>query len=218
MTEPWDTDRDLDAGAVIRTLRCHFQRLTPDSVEYLGSGWDYDAYLVAETVVRFPRQREVAERLDREDAILRFVSSALGSDVAVPRITLWGEPGPDFPYRFFGHRLLPGMSADDPRAAQSEELAADLGRALTAVHSIPRPAARDAGFDREEETCRERYEETLGLLTEVVRSSRCRLGRAPGSRRARHSLLSTRVRIDSSTTTSVRTTSSSSGALAGSAG
>lgn len=165
MPEPWSTDRDLDIDAVRGAIGDQFPRFALDSVVHLGSGWDYDAYLIDdETVIRFPRRRDVSEGLAREEAILDFVGSALGSSLPVPRITLRGTAGAHFPHRFFGHDHLRGVRADDPRAPTSDGLARELGDALTRIHSISPEAAADAGFGPEEEGCAERLEETERLV------------------------------------------------------
>lgn len=166
MSPPWSTDRELGVEGVRRVISGQFPRFAGDSVEHIGSGWDYDAFLIdGEMVIRFPRRAEVAERLDREEALLDFVGSALGSSLRVPRITLRGEAGQHFPHRFFGHDHLPGTGGDDPGVPESPQLARQLGEALARIHTISPQAAAYAGIGLEEEGCAERLEETEGIVS-----------------------------------------------------
>jgi aminoglycoside 2''-phosphotransferase len=136
------------------------------SIEHIGSGWDYDAYLADRTlVVRFPRRAEVAESRDREEAILGLVASFLQPPPAVPTNVLWGSPSPHFPHRFFGHELVPGASGDDPSVAVSPALASDVGAALSRIHGIPADAASAVGIGVEEEGGLARYEEAVRRVT-----------------------------------------------------
>src|SRR3954468_8262028 len=87
-SEPWKSDRELNEAGVRGALGDQFPELALRTMDYLGSGWDYDAYLVDRRLaVRFPRRAEVAERLDQEAAILRLVRSSLAC----------GGPVPEFP-------------------------------------------------------------------------------------------------------------------------
>ncbi len=160
--EPWKADRELSDLGVRGALSEQFPELALQAIEYLGSGWDYDAYLIDHRlVVRFPRREEVARRLDREEAILRFVRSSIGDETRVPEIIVRGQASTHFPYQFFGHAVIPGVEADDPDVPSSAELATDLGVALSRIHSIAPDSAGAIGIGIEEEGCEVRFLETL---------------------------------------------------------
>ena len=124
-----------------------FPHLALQTIAYLDSGWEYDVYVVDSTLaVRFPRYADVANDLDWAEAILEWVGSEAGPALVVPKITLRGEPSAHFPHRFFGADLIPGVRANDPGAPEAMELASDLGRALTALHSISPEGASEIGL------------------------------------------------------------------------
>jgi aminoglycoside phosphotransferase (APT) family kinase protein len=136
--EPPPRDHDLTPEIVRRVLGEQFPRLALASVRHLGSGWERDAYLVdRRLVVHFPRHAGVADGLDRHLAILTHLDASAGAVVRVPRTTMRGAPGAHYPHRFFGHPLIPGVGSDEISAPAPPALAAELGRALSAVHALP---------------------------------------------------------------------------------
>ena len=170
LNEPPKSDREMSPEVVRRVLRAQLPRLDLASVEHLGSGWERDVYLVDHRlVVHFPRYAEVAEGLDGLDAILSLVAASVGPAVRVPRITLWGRGGEHFPHRFFGHEVIPGVAADELRPPLSTVLAADLGRALSAIHATSPEAAREIGIGVEEGDLRSAF---LNLVAQADRIDR----------------------------------------------
>ncbi len=166
--EPPPTDRRLNEGLVRLTLRHQFPELELARVDLMGSGWEYDVYLIdGRLVVRFPRYADVARDLGRAEAILDFLSEELSSGPRVPRIVLRGEPGPHFPYAFFGHHLIPGMPASDPKAPISPTLAEDLGSALTMIHGVPPTRASHLGLGSQKWTCRSSLDALVQACGEV---------------------------------------------------
>ena len=148
-----ESDRDLSEDIVRRTLREQFADLQLEDVEHLGSGWTSDAYLVDNhLVVSFPRNLELVEWEGPDDEdILAMVDSSIGSLVRVPKISLRGRRSVHFPHPFVGYDFIPGIDADDPRAPDCDELALELGRALTHIHSIPSGAAKRIGLVQEKD-------------------------------------------------------------------
>ena len=110
----WEADRQLTTAQVARAVRSQVSGISATKVELMGSGWDSDAYVVDEQwAFRFPRRREVAEGIGTAIKIAAVVAAALSDlGVAVPGPAMLGEPCRDFPYRFSGYRLLPGVAAD----------------------------------------------------------------------------------------------------------
>lgn len=184
-SEPWKSDRELNEAGVRGALGDQFPELALRTIDYLGSGWDYDAYLVDRRLaVRFPRRAEVAERLDQEAAILRLVRSSLEcglpmpeiatpesavpdivpAEIAVPEIIMRGQGSTHFPHAFFGHVFIPGVAADNPAAHASTDLAVDLAQALTLIHSITPESASAIGIGNEEECCKTRFSDTFDCV------------------------------------------------------
>lgn len=141
---PPPADRELDEDLVRLTLGHQFPEVELGQVHLMGSGWEYDVYLInGRLVVRFPRYAEVAKDLGRTEAILDFVASQLPWGPSVPKIVLRGKPGPHFRHSFFGHHLIPGIPASEPTAPISPALAEDLGFALSEIHRVsPTQASR----------------------------------------------------------------------------
>ena len=141
-------------------VREQFPQLAVRSVEYLESGWLYDAYLVDhELVFRFPRYAVGAQDFDRQDRVHALVASAVGDSVGIPKIILWGAPSTRFPHRFAAHTLIPGVAAWHTSAGETPELARDLGCALTRIHAIPASAAEKIGVGKGGEGSRKLLEE-----------------------------------------------------------
>lgn len=75
---PWGTDRVLTAATASCVIASQFPQLAPVQIEFLGSGWCNDAYLVnGEWVFRFPRRVAVQAELRREIVILPILAEAL---------------------------------------------------------------------------------------------------------------------------------------------
>jgi aminoglycoside phosphotransferase (APT) family kinase protein len=158
--DPPPSDRELSGDVVRHVLHEQFPELAAQSLEYLGSGWEHEAYLVDHhLVIRFPRYAGVARGFEREERLLTLVASATGPSISVPRITHWGKPSTRFPHNFAGHEMIPGVAADDPSVPETPELADDLGHALTRIHAIPEVAAQTIGVPHLAVRCRDPLEE-----------------------------------------------------------
>ena len=137
---PWATDRELTVAQTGRAIRSQFPDIRANSVRLIGSGWDNDAFVVDDRwVFRFPRRRDMDEQLEKDRKLAPIVAQALsGLGVAVPAMTMLGEPCDDFPYRFGGYRLLPGVPADEIPEGQADPalVGEGLGAVLTRLHSL----------------------------------------------------------------------------------
>lgn len=154
ISAPWERDTPLTLDTARAVVRAAFPSVAAESLEFLGCGWEFDAFLTADGwVVRFPR-RAGAERLfEREGPILELARSGLPSSVSVPLVQVSDHPIPQFPYRVAAHRFIEGIAADEVAAALHGCLARSIGEALGALHAIPETAARAAGLgelDRDE--------------------------------------------------------------------
>lgn len=166
--EPYD--RKLDAEIVRRVVREQFPDLAEGAVQFHGWGWEHDAYVVDQRwLFRFPRHAgsgALAEMQWEAGAIER-VARAVGDALRVPRVLLWGEPSAHFPYHFYGNEFIPGIGSDHPSAPWAPELADDLGRALTLLHSIAPMPEEKAEASARYFSSREPRDGTLWCLEQV---------------------------------------------------
>lgn len=148
---PWEPDRVLTIQQAEAAIRSQFSFVDAGRLEPVGAGWEFDVYLTRDGwVFRFPRRAEYSTKFRRERAVHYLVAPLL-APVAVPRVELVGAPGPEFPYEFAAHRLVPGVRADHPDLAPAPNLELKLGAALTAIHSVPEAEARAIGVKHEED-------------------------------------------------------------------
>ena len=137
---PWAADRELTVAQAARAIRSQFADIQADHVRLIGSGWDNDAFVVEDRwVFRFPRRRDMGEPLDKERKLAPIVAEALSNlGVEVPAMTMLGQPCDDFPYRFGGYPLLPGVPADQIPEGQVDPMVIGegVGAVLTRLHSI----------------------------------------------------------------------------------
>ncbi len=135
---PWRSERPLDARRVERIVDAQFPHLAPSRAEFLDEGWDTESWVVnGRWVLKFPKHPAVEGFQEVERAALPRLAPRLPLPVPVPSIL--GERGDDFPFRFWGHAMLPGVAADRADASRTDVGAcADvLARFLSALHGVP---------------------------------------------------------------------------------
>jgi aminoglycoside phosphotransferase (APT) family kinase protein len=131
------SDRYLDEEIVAGLVAAEFPDLAGQEVTEFGTGWDHQLFCVgSEWIFRFPRRAERVAWLTREIEINTLVAGALGP--RVPVFERIGQPRDAFPYPFVGYRRLPGVGADQARAADLAALATDIGVLLGTLHRIDR--------------------------------------------------------------------------------
>jgi aminoglycoside phosphotransferase (APT) family kinase protein len=140
----WDPEVTLDEAGARSLLAEQFPDLALDSVVHLADGFDNTVFVVDGTwAVRFPRREVAVALLDRELPLLGPLAPRLPLAVPVPQLI--GRPAGDYPWPFWGARLLPGVELADAALPEDarEPLGAEVGRFLAALHD---PAvARDLG-------------------------------------------------------------------------
>jgi aminoglycoside phosphotransferase (APT) family kinase protein len=147
MPERPRSDRDLDVSIALSAVREQLPALECQWATHLGSGWAADVYLLDDRfVARFPRNAEVAQWVDSDQAILGLVTSSLASAFSIPKVVGRGRAGAHFPHDFLVCEFVPGVGADRVTAPVSDELIGDLGRALTRIHSVAVDDARSIGL------------------------------------------------------------------------
>lgn len=113
----------------------HFPELRGTPVELLATGWDNTVFLVGGAwVFRFPRREIVLPGLRREIAYLPVLAPRLPLAIPVPEYV--GEPDDDFPWPFWGARIIPGreLAMARPEGAALTAAARELGGFLRALH------------------------------------------------------------------------------------
>jgi aminoglycoside phosphotransferase (APT) family kinase protein len=132
----WTPEVTVDE-ALARRLLGQFQELELRSVRPLSAGWDYTIWAVDDDwAFRFPRREMVIPGMELEIAIVPRLAPAL--PLPVPAAVLVGEANDEFPWRFFGSRLLPGRELGEllPDDAQRLELGVQLAQFLRELHSL----------------------------------------------------------------------------------
>lgn len=155
----WVADRPLDAEGAGRAIARDFPDVDVSTIEWLGSGWEFDVYRAGAWAFRFPRRREYAEHFAAEGPVLDLVCGPL-LPVRAPAIELKGRPGPDFPYPFTGHRFIAGGPADAPDVQLHGSFAEDVGSALGRLHSVD-PDRASTVLPIDDESLQDWLDETL---------------------------------------------------------
>lgn len=151
-SKPWEPDRPLSVETVSDAIRSCFPEVDASNPKFLGSGWEYDAWLTGDGwVFRFPRRVESSGLFELEQRVHDLVARFLPADVSVPHAELLGRPAAGFPYPIAAHRFIPGVPSDEAEVRHLPSLAREIGRTLGAIHAIPVGAARAAGVSEIEE-------------------------------------------------------------------
>ena len=116
-------------------LGSRFPRFAGAEVALLATGWDNTVHLVdGEWLFRFPRREIALAGLRREIAVLPLLAPRLPLPIPMPEYV--GEPGPDFPWPFWGGRLIPGRELAEAGLGPEERITAAtrLGGFLSVLH------------------------------------------------------------------------------------
>ncbi|HET7831174.1 MAG TPA: phosphotransferase [Candidatus Limnocylindrales bacterium] len=137
----WTADVELDEPAVRRLVGTQFPDVSLDGLRPFATGWDNALWVTGEGIAfRFPRRSIAVPGVEREIAVLPALAPRLPLPVPDPE---WiGHRDDEYPWPFFGTRLLPGREiADAELDGARDAFGASLGRFLRALHD---PAVRDA--------------------------------------------------------------------------
>ena len=116
-------------------------------VRYIGSGTQFDAFRTRDDwVFRFPRWDWCGDLFEPEAQIHEFLAKVLPAHIRLPRVQLVAEPSERFPYRFAGHRFVPGVAVDTVDEALLPTIARQIAEFLGTLHSVPGAVAEQAGF------------------------------------------------------------------------
>jgi aminoglycoside phosphotransferase (APT) family kinase protein len=143
----WVPDPPLKQDRAAALIRNYFPSVDAATLRYLGSGWQFDAFLTAdEWVFRFPRWEWSGELFESEARVHRFAAQILPPQIRIPKVELLAAPTAQFPYPFAGHRFIPGVGGDTLDEKLLPTLANDVAMFLSALHSTPPPVAGAAGI------------------------------------------------------------------------
>ena len=128
----------VDLARARALVESQMPELGPRSIAPFGTGFDNTAFLVnGEIVFRFPRRTIAVECLGNELRLLPRIASRVPLAVPIPE---WrGQPEGDYPWPWYGYRLLAGTTGCRARVPDGSlgPAAASLGRFLRALHTIP---------------------------------------------------------------------------------
>jgi aminoglycoside phosphotransferase (APT) family kinase protein len=147
----WDADRPLTLETAAAVIAAAFPGVDASGLKYLGSGWEFDAFLTTDGwAFRFPRRAETGSLFESEARVHRLVTRFLPRHVTVPRVELLATPAADFPYPIAGHRFIDGVALYSVGEHLMPTLAREIATALGAMHSIPEAEALAAGVPTSE--------------------------------------------------------------------
>jgi aminoglycoside phosphotransferase (APT) family kinase protein len=132
----WSPEIVVDEALARQLLAAQFPEVDAAELRLVGEGWDNTAWLVDRRwLFRFPRREQALDGVRRELAVLPRLAPLL--PLAVPQPRFVGEPGPDFPWPFFGGPVVRGRELADAGLDEDgrSALARPLGRFLRALHS-----------------------------------------------------------------------------------
>jgi len=131
----WTAERSVGVSQAGELVGEQFPQLRGAPVRQLATGWDNTVYLVdGRWVFRFPRRDVAVPGVRREIAVLPSLAPRLPLPVPVPELV--GAPSPEFPWPFWGARLLPGRELAEAGLPDGDrvEAARGVGRFLRALH------------------------------------------------------------------------------------
>jgi aminoglycoside phosphotransferase (APT) family kinase protein len=130
----WDAEVVVDSGLAGRLVAAQFPALGDVQLRLIGEGWDNTVFAAGEEwVFRFPRREVVLPGLQVEIDVLPLLAPLLPVPIPVPEHV--GVPSDEFPWPFFGARILPGVELCAAPETARADLAPQLGRGLRVLHS-----------------------------------------------------------------------------------
>lgn len=136
MAHVWQPEHPVSMELAQALVGEQFPDVAAAGCRLVGSGWDCVVYRFGDVAFRFPQRKVGVELLTIELAVLPRLADRVPLDV--PRPTYLGQPGPAFPFVFYGHPLVQGRPADeaDLDDAARVKLAPALGAFLKDLHAI----------------------------------------------------------------------------------
>lgn len=132
----WTAEVAVDEE-LVRRLLARFPELEVRSLRRLAEGWDNSVWVVDERYAfRFPLRAIAIPGFERELEVLPRLAPLLPLPVPLPVFV--GEPVADYPWPFFGCKLLPGAEAGEAALDDDARLAVglELARFLRTLHAL----------------------------------------------------------------------------------
>ncbi|MGG1664033.1 phosphotransferase family protein [Brevibacillus sp. NRS-1366] len=139
----------LPANSLITYIKTKHPELSRELIRINDSGWSNLVLVVGgRFIFRFPRTENAKKTLQLEQRILPGLSNIL--PVAIPHFVYSSSPADEITY--VGYPILKGIPLTNAvlisfKDKQREQLAHDLGRFLTALHTYPIENAFSYAFD-----------------------------------------------------------------------
>lgn len=130
----------MDKLEVKTKIKQVYPDLTINSLEFLGAGFDSEAFLLNQTYVfKFPRHTRAARNLYKEALILKEIKDQL--PLKVPEVCFIGKSSKPNQLEFVGHEKIAGVPLNAEILAtlseeRKDELAHGLADFFKALHSI----------------------------------------------------------------------------------
>jgi aminoglycoside phosphotransferase (APT) family kinase protein len=133
----WDSEIVVGEDLARRLITARFPSLDVSSLRPIGEGWDNTVWATADDVAfRFPRRQIAVLGVERELTVLPELAAQLPAPI--PDAAFAGAPSADFPWPWFGSRLIVGreIAAAALGVGERGRLAAELGRFLGRLHGL----------------------------------------------------------------------------------
>ena len=208
---PWTPERELSTDQAADLIQSQFPEIPCTTIAHLGEGWDFFVFVIDDGIAfRFPKRAAVDKCAARELLLLDRLPEHL--PIAVPRPLYRGQPADDYPWHFWGYRMLPGDSLPFVRVPEKQRvhIARRVGEFLRILHAIDGeglpPSVWDDANDHESwpvevssrlEATRDAYREPLfDRCVEYLRSPPI-APKYPGEPKQIHAdLLATHILVD----------------------
>jgi aminoglycoside phosphotransferase (APT) family kinase protein len=144
----WESEIVVGEDLARRLIAARFPALDVSSLRPIGEGWDNTVWATADDVAfRFPRRQIAVPGVERELTLLPGLAAQLPTPI--PDAAFAGAPSPEFPWPWFGSRLIAGreVAAAGLGAGERGGLAADLGRFLDRLHGLRPDIAPELPID-----------------------------------------------------------------------
>jgi aminoglycoside phosphotransferase (APT) family kinase protein len=119
----WDSEIEVGEDLARALIAAQFSELDATSLRRIGEGWDNTVRATGDDIAfRFPRREIAIPGVEREMAILPELAAQLPAPI--PDATYAGAPSAEFPWPWFGSRLIAGQKwlsrgSTPPNAASS---------------------------------------------------------------------------------------------------
>lgn len=137
MNPVWTPEIEVGEELARKLIASQFSDLAGATIRRIGNGWDNAAFLIDERLIfRFPQRAVAAPLIEREIAFMPAIAERLA--LCVPNPIYAGVAEFDYPWRFAGYQIVPGITAcaQQLNAEERRRLAGDLAGFLRALHDI----------------------------------------------------------------------------------